>query len=260
MALAAALVAVAVLASAFSVQRGSAQTQQVTTTPTAPRTATATPAASVTPLAPAAGDDRPRTVTVVGNGSVSAAPDEAFVSLGVQTDADTAADALSQNTQQMDALLEALADAGIPSADIQTQFISLYPRYEEPQPGQTGTAEISGYTAVNNVEVRVADLDNLGDILDAAVAAGSNNISGIRFSVSDTDDLLNEARESAMNDARRKAQQLAALAGGQLGPVMSISEGAPAAVPIIQDGLGGANVQPGTNTLTAQVTVTWALQ
>jgi uncharacterized protein YggE len=124
--------------------------------------------------------------------------------------------------------------------------------------------EIAGYTALNNVDVQVRDLDQLGTLLDAAVAAGANTISGIRFVASDDLALTEQARAAAMDDARQKAEQLASLAGASLGPVISLSEGAAGPTPIFGGdttaGIGGAvPIEPGTETVSVSLHVTWQL-
>jgi uncharacterized protein YggE len=163
----------------------------------------------------------------------------------------------------MQALLDALADEGVARADMRTQFVSLFPRYAE-QPQPAGLPEVAGYTATNNVEVRVRDLDQLGQLLDAAVAAGGNTISGIRFVAGEDADLDQQARAAAMDDARAKAEQLAALAGASLGPVISIREGAAAPIPGFGGeaaaGIGGAvPIEPGTEMVSVSLQVTWQL-
>jgi uncharacterized protein YggE len=206
-----------------------------------------------------------RSVTVDGFGQVEVTPDQALVRLGVQTEGDTASEALAQNTTRMTALLASLTDAGIARADIQTQNISLYPRYADPGPEAiTRTQQLVGYTVSNIVQVRVRDLDTLGTILDSAVSAGANTIESIQFVVSDTSTPLDEARTEAMDDARRKAEQLAAAVGGELGEVIMINESGLPVIPLgvaaRADGFGGAApVEPGTQSLSAQVQVTWRL-
>jgi uncharacterized protein len=205
-----------------------------------------------------------RTITVIGYGEVAVAPDQALVRLGVQTEADTAGTALSQNSQQMQQLINGLTGAGIVRADIQTQNIQLYPRYSDGQNVITPTRQIVGYTASNIVEARVRNLNNLGSLLDAAVGAGSNTIESIGFVVSDAAARTDQARRAALDDAQRKASQLAAQVNGQLGEVLSIDESGSPVIPVAarlsQAAAGGAApVEPGTQSLSAQVRVTWLL-
>lgn len=216
--------------------------------------------------------DPPRTVNVSGTGVVNAQPDLAVVTLGVETQAEAAAAALAQNSEQVQALLDTLTAAGVAEEDIQTQTVRLQPQYAQPpdpnQPqasDQPTTPEIIGYVATNTVEARVRDLNSVGEVLDAAVQAGANQIQGIRFDLSDPTAVLDQAREAAWQDARRKAEQLAALADAALGPVLTISEFSQTPIPLAQDvtALRAAEaavpVQPGTQQVQVNVQVTWQL-
>lgn len=214
------------------------------------------------------GDSEPlRTVSVSGQGQVDAQPDVAVVRMGVQTEAESAEQALRDNSSRMQALLDALRNAGISSEDIQTQTVQLQPRYEDQpqQQGQGATRTLAGYVATNTVQVRARDLDNLGTLLDAAVEAGGNTIEGIRFEVSDTTGLLDQAREAAMNDARHKAEQLASLAGASLGDVLTINEsGVPrptaARETVALSQAQAVPIEPGTQSIDVSIQVTWLLQ
>jgi uncharacterized protein YggE len=212
----------------------------------------------------AEGDSSQRTVTVSGNGQVSAQPDLAAVRLGVQTEAEEATPALTENSRQMQALVDVLEDAGIPGEDIQTQVVRLHPRYEE-RPSAEGQRELIGYTATNVVEVRVRDLEAVGGILDAAVQAGGNRIEGIRFEVSEPAAYLDEAREAAWNDAQHKAEQLAGLAGAELGEVLTISESGRVPQPrveqaVMAEAAAAVPIEPGSQTIEVDLQVTWLLR
>lgn len=211
-----------------------------------------------------------RHVTVSGTGTADATPDRAVVIIGVQTDAETAGTALSDNSEAMEAVIDALVDAGIDEDDIQTEVVRLNPRYEEPPrtPVQDdGEQELVGFTATNLVRVTMQDLDMLGEVLDAAVTAGGNRIEGIRFEISDESALLSDAREAAWDDAEQKAQQLADLAGAELGPVLTIDAtvGEPQPLGIggrgfaVEEAAAAVPIQPGTQTVQVSLQVTWAL-
>ncbi len=209
-----------------------------------------------------------RSITVSGNGQVEAAPDLATVSLGVQTDAQSAAQAISQNNTKMQAVMDTLQKAGIARADIQTTQVQLTPRYENPpqaSPGQAPSgSKLAGYTAINTVQVKVLKLDTLGGLLDQVVAAGGNQIQGITFDVSNPAQAMDQARQAAMSDATHKAQQLAGLANEKLGPVFSISENSQGPVPFaaaqVQSAPAGVPVSPGTQTITVNLQVTWEME
>lgn len=200
-------------------------------------------------LQPAAGDAQ-RTISVSGSGQTQAQPDQATIRLGVQTQAESAEQALAENNSKIQSLLNALRQVGIAPADIQTQAIQLHPRYTE-QPQQGVAQTLAGYTANNIVVVTVKNLDNLGELLDAAVNAGGNTIEGINLEISDSAALVDQAREAAMQDAKHKAEQLASLAGTSLGQVLTISETSNPPRPVAQASLAMADVQavpiePGT--------------
>ena len=210
-------------------------------------------------------DLRPRTLNVSGTGQASGQPDVAVVRLGVETEAEEAAAALSQNNEQMQALIDALQTAGIAEEKIQTQVVQLQPRYEQPDPQGQGTPQLAGYRATNLVEVRVEDLSSLGELLDTAVQAGGNRIENIRFEFGDPADLQDQAREAAWNDARHKAEQLAELAGAELGEVMTITETSRTPRPAVEPALGvqaeaHVPIQPGTQTMEIDIQVTWILE
>ena len=210
------------------------------------------------------GDER--TVSVSGTGAVSAEPDRVVVRLGVETRADAANEALSQNSEQMQAVVDALTEAGIPAEDIQTQAVRLEPEYESPErePGQVQQRQLVGYLASNIVEASSDDLGGIGTLLDTAVQAGANRVEGIRFEVSNPSEVLTQAREIAWQDAEQKAQQLADLAGAELGDVLSINESTRGPRPVYLRGAveqeAAAPVEPGTESIEVDLQVTWALQ
>lgn len=206
----------------------------------------------------------PRTVTVSGHGRVNVQPDTAIVRFGVQSQAETAAEALETNSVQMTDVISATTNAGVATEDIQTQGLSLQPVYESSD-STTGTPALSGYRASNIVQVTMRDISGLGELLDAVVAAGGNTIEGIQFVVSDQTALEAAAREAAINDAQQKAEQLVGLTNVELGEVQSITEtGISSPAPIafaVQDSAGGGvPVQPGTQTIETWIQVTWAIQ
>ncbi len=218
--------------------------------------------ASAQPAAQQDGQPPQRTVTVSGQGRVGVRPDLAIVRLGVQTESATAAEAMDENNVRMQAVISATLEAGVEEDDIQTQSIQLYPVYRA---AGDNPPELTGYQAANVVEVTVRELANLGALLDAAVAAGGNTIESIRFEVSNPDEMLAEAREAAMSDARQKAEQLTSLAGADLGQVMTITEiGSTPPTPVFlerADAAGAAvPVQPGTQFIEASVQVVWEIQ
>jgi uncharacterized protein YggE len=163
-----------------------------------------------------------RTVTVTGSGKVYLTPDIAYITIGVHTEGENAAEAVAANNAQAQEVIDALLAQGIAERDIQTTNFSIYPQQEFDSEGKpTGTIK---YIVDNSVFVTVRDITNVGDVLDAAVKAGANSISGIQFDVADKTAALSEARQAAVADAGVKAEELASAAGVTLGDVQTISE------------------------------------
>lgn len=198
-------------------------------------------------------------VTVTGEATVSVAPDAAVIRIGVTTAGKTAREASEVNARQMTAVLAAIRQSGIPDRDVQTSFLSVQPQYN---PNESGTARLTGFQVTNRVTVTIRDVDSLPAILDRAIAAGANEMSGIEFIVTEQSKMLDQARSEAIADARRKAELYAQAAGARLGPVISIAEDGPSPPPrpVMQAMRAGAvPVAPGEQTLRATVTVSYQL-
>ncbi len=213
----------------------------------------------------AADEAEQRTISVSGSGTVSATPDEVVLRLGVETRAETASEAMSQNSEQMTAVINSLEEAGVPPENIQTQTVQLRPQYETPErePGPAQERELVGYVASNIVEARTGDLDAVGELLDAAVQAGANRVEGLQFEVSDPVDLLVQARDAAWEDAEAKAEQLADLAEAELGDVLSINESTSAPRLVAREAVemeAAVPIQPGTEDIRVDLQVTWLLR
>jgi uncharacterized protein len=219
---------------------------------------------------PPAAAPLPRSLTVSGSGAVNVQPDVAVITIGVETTAEEASTALAQNNEQMQALLEALQSAGVAEEDIQTQTVQLYSPQMEPTPPPTATNNTqqppsSGYRAINLVEARIRDLSQVGDLVDQAVQAGSNQIRGIRFEVSDPEAALDQARQEAWNEALHKAEQWTELSGATLGEVLTINE-YQSVVPyaaesaFAADTAAGVPVEPGTQTIQVDAQISWRLE
>ncbi|MBC7139449.1 MAG: SIMPL domain-containing protein [Defluviimonas sp.] len=204
-------------------------------------------------------------ITVTGNGSAEATPDMASVSLGVVTEAATAAGAMAANSAALTEVMATLAEAGIEPRDIQSSGLTLSPAYEDTYQGGPEGPRVRGFVAQNMVTVRVRALGSLGGVLDAAVGQGANTLYGLGFGLQDPVPKLDDARREAIADARRKAELYALAAGVTLGEVVSISEqvdyGRPMpemrAASFAKD--AGVPVAEGELNLTASVTVVYDL-
>lgn len=162
-------------------------------------------------------------ITVVGEGKVSAKPDQAEVQVGVVTHAATASQALKENNAAMERLLKLLAARGIAEKDVQTSSFQVIPQYRQDKEGRE-QPEPAGYQVANLVRVKIRDLAKLGSVLDEGVNQGANRVQGISFSVGNPEPLLDEARGKAIADARRKAELFAKAAGRKSGRVLLIQE------------------------------------
>ena len=204
-----------------------------------------------------------RTVTVSGTATIRSAPDQALVSLGVQTQANTAQGALQQNAERMTKVLAALAALGLTKDDLATSNVSLWPVY-----GNTGT-DITGYQASNQVDVTVHDVTKAGEVIDAGVDAGANLTNGITFTLSDQNPALDRALADAVRDARGKAEIMANAGDASLGQVVTLVESSAPTYPPVYYGRdmavasseGGAPTPIEAPTLESQVSVsvTWEL-
>jgi len=166
------------------------------------------------------------TITVVGQGSVSVKPDIARVSLGVETSSESISEAVTESETIMASILDALEALGIEAKDIQTTNYSItLDRHPEvmAQEGSLGESQ-PRYRVSNMVSVTIRDLDSIGDVLDAVLEAGANDIWGISFAADDPAEAQAEARADAIEDALDRAGALAELNSVELGPVMSLTE------------------------------------
>ena len=199
---------------------------------------------------------------VSGSASAFVVPDTVSISLGVLTQAPSARETSDKNAALMNAVISALKNQGLTDKEIQTAVFSIQPVYNYPNNG--GAPTITGYSASNNVVVTTRMVGNLSDILDKAVAAGANQVSGISFMVSEEkqkqihDDLL----AGAVKDAREKADKLAESLGVKITGVSStsISEGGipqPMALGISEK---AAPIQPGQTEVSLSVQVTYLIE
>jgi uncharacterized protein len=206
--------------------------------------------------------DLPSAISVTGEASISVPPDLAAVDAGVASDAKTAREASEANNAAMAKVLAALKAANIDAKDIQTSRLSLQPQYA---PNRAGPSSVVGYRASNRVSVRIRDVSKIAGVIDTLVGAGANDIGNISFEVSQASKLLDDAREKAVADARRKAEIYAKAAGVTLGAPLSISEeGAPQ--PVFRAKMAAplaaapTPIAQGEETLSISVSVTWAIK
>jgi uncharacterized protein YggE len=197
-------------------------------------------------------------IIVTGEGSVHAAPDSAQITSGVTSQAKTAKEATDANSKAMAAIDAALRGAGVAQNDIQTARFSVSPVYG---PQRTNAPQkLVGFSAANEIRISVSQIGSVGQILDTLIAAGATGVDGVQFLHSNLAQLLDQARQAAMADAKRKAELYASAAGLTLGSVAWISE-EPLYAPTAMAGASFAParaavpISPGEDTLRMQITV-----
>lgn len=245
-----------------------------------------------------------RGISVTGVGKASGKPNVARSTIGVEARAGTAEEAIGEVNQRMAQVIAAVKQMGVADGDVRTSTLSLnFERnYESPRPelapaaapamapavAPAGKPKASSaaapataakpevapaprvllpqgfYTATNNVEVTIRNLDTAGKVLSAATGAGANQLYGIRFEIEDLTVLQAEARTKAVADARARAERLAQLAGVKLGPAVSISEldgggGGPVPMFAMAKSDSAAPVERGELTITSSVQIVYAL-
>ncbi len=202
----------------------------------------------------------PRSITVVGQGSIKATPDKVTVQVGVQAQAGNSKQAIADNATSMTALMTKLKDLGIAEADIQTSNFSISPVYD--QQGRT----VTGYQVSNTVSVTIHQINKASDLLDGVVAAGANNIYGLSFGFENADAQQSLARDQAIESARTRAEAMAKAAGATVGQVLTINEtvgGAPMPMPMMameKSDASGTPISAGAQSIEAQVQVTFELK
>jgi uncharacterized protein len=184
-------------------------------------------AASVFPAA-AQPEKMPSLITVTGEGEVAIVPDLAILSGGVTTNGKTAREASEANARMMNAVMSALKAAGIAQQDVQTARLSLHPVRDN----KNNELRVIGFQATNQVSVKIRDVAKIADVIDRLIGAGANDISGLQFVVSSPSKPLDQAREAAIADARRKAETYARAANVKLGAAISITEDGSVAPPV----------------------------
>ena len=162
-------------------------------------------------------------VVVVGEGSVTVAPDYVRIRSGVSTYAKTVKEASDTNSKLMTNIIAALAEAGIAKKDIQTSEFSIEPVYASPSP--PGGPKLSGYRVSNQVNVTIHQVSQVGEILDRLVRTGATDAESIAFLISDREKALDQARVATVANAKHKADLYARASGVNLGRVAWITEG-----------------------------------
>jgi uncharacterized protein YggE len=216
-------------------------------------------------------------ITVSGSSETKVVPDKARISVSVVTEAETADACQNDNATATNAVIEALAKLGVEETSIQTTNSYLSPRYgSKTSKGNSDDTEewvITGYEMTTSLRISDLAIDNVGTIMQACVDAGANQTDGIEYYASNYDEAYQQALQDALSTARAKAEGIASASNVGLGAVINVQEGyhdtsarysmnsydAMAAASVDAGGVA-AKVMPGQETITAQVTVTFAIK
>lgn len=217
-----------------------------------------------------AADDQPqpRTLTVMGFGEVKASPDLAFIELAVETTAENAGKATTENARRTTAVIDALKKKIGAKDRVTTTGYSLQPQYANRRPGSDAPPEISGYIASNRVRVESRDLTKVGELIDAAIAAGANRTDVLSFMLENRAPSLREALRKAGAEARAQAESIAEALGVKLGEVLNASTaGVPMPQPIYKERMMAmaadavsTPVEPGEVEVNATLTVSYRIE
>jgi uncharacterized protein YggE len=211
-------------------------------------------------------------VVIRTEAEVRVKPDLATIQAGVVSEGKTAAEALAKNTPALAKLVEAVKLAGVAPADLSTSQVALMPRLTQaaasssPQPR---APRIDGYEARTGITVILRDIAKAGPLIDALVAAGANDMSGISFGLADEGKAKDAARAKAAEIARARADLYAGKLGVKLGELVSIveAEAEPPARPMgdvrayrMAPGAAPIQVEPGEITVSAALRTVWRIE
>jgi len=223
----------------------------------------------------AAQEAPPNTITVTGNGSAVGTPDIANITIGVEIFNTDLNAAFTEANTRIDSIINGVVEAGVTREDVRTTNLNIFldrfggpfPMMEmDPSSSGMGQAEPQPTFVVSNqVRITVRDVNNVANVINAAVDAGANNIFGLDYGIEDRAELESAARADAVADARERAEELAELTGVTLGSVVSVREVGSGFGPMMDfaesqaQGGGGAVLEPGTLSVNTSVVITYAI-
>ena len=206
------------------------------------------------------------TITIAGEGKVTGKPTLAQVDVGLYSEGADVPAVQQDNAKKVNAIIDAMKGLGIADADLQTNNYNIYPRYDY----TNGAQKVIGYAVSQNLGVRVRDLSKVGVVLTQVTQAGANQVNGVNFTIDDPTELKQEARKKALDDARKKAQELADALGVKVVRVVTFSESSvtPGPVPYNYRGLSATasaapaapDIQPGVLDLSSTISVTFEIR
>jgi len=213
-------------------------------------------------------------ITVSGTGEIYAKPDLALVNFSVVTEKKTVAEAMTENTKKMNAIIEKMKEQGVEEKDLKTTSFSISPRYEWYEAGTcfppcpSGKRVLVGYEITQSLEVKIRDLSKVGDIIQGATDAGANEVGDLQFTIDKQDELKAQARKEAIEKAKAKAKEMAEQLGVKLVRITNFSESGVFPVPrpyaLMEKavGMGGAEapqIETGENKIEVTVSITYEI-
>ena len=212
-------------------------------------------------------------ITVSGTGEIYAKPDLALTTFSVISEAKTVAEAMKGNTEKMNNIIDFIKGQGVEAKDLKTTSFNIYPRYEwhkttEIPPYPQGERVLVGYEIRQSLQVKIRDMEKIGQIIEGAAAAGANQVGDLQFTIDNEDEVKKQARTQAIEKAKTKARELASQLGVNLVRITNFSESS--VVPRyygLEKALGmGAveeeaapQIEIGENKITVQVTITYEI-
>jgi hypothetical protein len=213
------------------------------------------------------------TITVSDTGEIYAKPDLALNTFSVITEAKTVAEAMSENTKKMNAVIDFVKGQGVEEKDLKSTSFNVYPRYEyqkvetEIYPYPPGKRVLVGYEVTQSLEVKIRDMEKIGEIIEGATGAGANQVGDLQFTIDKQDELKQQARAEAIKKAKEKAEKLAEQLGVKLVRITNFSESG--VVPyygfekVAAPMAGGAEapqIETGENKIEVTVTITYEIK
>lgn len=216
------------------------------------------------------------TITVSDTGTIYAKPDLALATASVITEKKTVAEAMQENTQKMNAVIDAVKELGVEDKDLKTTSFNIYPRYEykrveaeiEIYPYPPGKRVLVGYEVSQSLQIKIRDMAKIGAIIEGTTNAGANEVSDLQFTIDKEDELKAQARAEAINKAKAKAEELAKQLGIRLVKISNFSESG--VVPYFysmkeaaSSGMGGGEtpqIETGENKIEVTVSITYEIR
>jgi len=185
------------------------------------------------------------TLVVSGRGEAYGKPDLALISFAVVSEAKTVAEAMAQNSQKMNAVIQFVKSQGVEDKDLKTTTFSLRPRYEWRE-DLSSQRQLVGYEARQQLEVKVRAMDKIGRLVEGASAAGANQIGDLQFTIDNREELERKAREEAVKNAKDRAKELASLLGVNLVRITNFNEENQVPRPYALESLAAVDMKEGT--------------